>query len=93
MINKGATIIHTKTLFCLFEVRPQNEVSLIDVPSWSGAEQRPVTSPAYDVAVPSVADPDPHGSAWRDPGSGSAWRDADLDPGGTKASELYKFIR
>ena len=33
-----------------------------------------------------VADPDPHGSAFKkSPGSGSAWTDADPDPGGKKA--------
>ena len=34
----------------------------------------------------SVGDPDPHGSTLKSPpGSGSAWRDADPDPGGIKA--------
>ena len=39
----------------------------------------------------SVSDPDPHKEMPL--GSGFTWTDADPDPGGKKAKEMYRFIR
>ena len=45
----------------------------------------------FSLVCCSVSDPDPLKEM--PPGSGSAWTEADPDPGGKKAFEMYRFIR